>query len=146
MSKSFAQSKGARAERQVVQLLQPVVNRVYAAVGLPDEHTPLLMRNSLQSRNSESTPHFDLIGLDWIALEVKHQETLNLSQWWAQCLRQAGTSKVPVLIYKQNNIAFRVMMYGYLPAKERSVKCPVVVSMDDFLVYFENRLLLELMK
>lgn len=146
MACNFSQMKGKRAERAVVQMLQPVVNRVYALVGLPEENTPLLIRNSLQSRAESSVSHFDLIGLDWIAIEVKHQETSNINQWWEQTTRQAGTTRVPVLIYKKNNIAFRAMMYGYLPAGDKSVKCPVDITIDHFLQYFENRLILELMK
>jgi len=58
----------------------------------------------------------DLIGIDWLALEIKNCETFQFNAWWKQTLEQAGTTKVPVLMYKRNHSPFRFMMYGYLPA------------------------------
>jgi hypothetical protein len=136
MSKSFARDKGQRAERAAVALLQPIVDKVYALVEVPEASWPKLIRNLQQSQSGG----FDIAGIEWLALEIKHQESLNISAWWKQTTRQAGTTRVPVLMYKRNNVAWRIMMYGYLPAKELSVKCPVDIALPDFLTYFENRL------
>lgn len=134
MGKSFARDKGQRAERQVIKLLQPVVDKVYLEGGL-EGVTPSLERNLMQSNKGG----YDIVGLEWLALEVKHQETLQVDQWWDQAKRQAGGSgKVPVLIYKKNNVKWRVVMYAKLapPCNEWA---PVDISVDSFLIYFESR-------
>lgn len=136
MSKSFARDKGQRAERAAVALLQPIVDKVYALAEVPEADWPKLIRNLQQTQSGG----FDIAGLEWLALEIKHQENLNIPGWWRQTLQQAGTTRVPVLMYKRNNVAWRVMMFGYLPARDLSVKCPVDIALPDFLAYFENRL------
>jgi hypothetical protein len=79
-------NKGKRAEREIVGLLQPVVNAVYAAAGITP---PLLQRNTLQSDRGG----YDIVGLDWFAPEVKRCETLSLRTWWEQCKGQAKPSQ-----------------------------------------------------
>lgn len=133
----FSRDKGMRAERQAVQMLQPVVTKQYEAHGL---EAPQLSRNLMQTARGG----YDIEGLEWLALEVKHHETLQLNKWWDQAKQQAGTSREPVLIYKQNNVKWRVMMYGYLPLGPKRIKCPVDISVDSFMLWFENRLIQEL--
>lgn len=133
MAGAMSRNKGQRAERDVIKLLQPVVNEVYTAAGI---EAPLLERNLMQwSRGGH-----DIVGLDWIALEVKHHEILSINVWWEQTKKQAGALKIPVLIYKQNRVKWRVVMFGYLPAGEQRVRCPVDISLETFLVYFKNML------
>src|SRR5438045_4158293 len=73
----MSRNKGKRAERQVIDLLQPIVDHCYKEAGLK----PLLLqRNTVQSDQGG----FDIIGLEWLALEVKHQEILNVDAWWQQ--------------------------------------------------------------
>lgn len=143
MAKSFAQAKGARGEREVIKLLQPIIDAAFEAVG---KESPLLQRNQMQSHKGG----YDIIGLDWLALEVKHQETLLIHQWWCQTLKQAGEEKVPVLIYKQNRVKWRVVMYGFLPCGGDWLdwpRTPVDITLEAFLVYFrlmvENELRIE---
>lgn len=133
MSGGFSREKGKRAEREVVKLLQPVVNKVYEKVG---KEPPQLERNLMQSHKGGH----DIVGLEWLALEVKHHETLNVLVWWEQTKKQAGQTRLPVLIYKQNRVKWRVLMFGYLPAGEERVRCPCDVSLEAFLVFFEKRL------
>jgi hypothetical protein len=140
MSKSFAQCKGQRAERQAIEILQPVVTEMYT---LEDMEPPKLQRNTLQSDGGG----FDIVGLHWLALEIKHQESLNVNAWWLQCLRQAKAGQTPVLFYKQNNVKWKVMMLGILITTGASnVRCPVEVSMESFLLYFKHRLTEEIKK
>lgn len=128
----FSRDKGQRGEREVIQLLQPVVNRVFAEVG---REPPKLERNLMQSREGGH----DLVGLEWLALEVKRHETLSVGSWWEQTKKQAGTSKVPVLFYRQNGQrSWKVMMYGFLKAGTKRVRTPVLVDDGAFVVYFEN--------
>lgn len=83
MSGNMSRNKGQRGEREVIKLLQPTVSRVYVEAGFP---MPELTRNLSQSREGG----FDISGLDWLALEVKYQETENVKGWWEQACRQAG--------------------------------------------------------
>lgn len=83
MGGNFSRNKGQRGEREVIKLLQPTVSKVYMEAGFPSLE---LTRNLSQSQNGG----FDIAGLDWLALEVKYQETENVKGWWEQACRQAG--------------------------------------------------------
>lgn len=140
MSGSFARDKGQRAERQVVKMLQPVVDWVYGEHGI---EAPMLERNLMQSHKGGH----DIVGLDWLALEVKHHETLAVEQWWEQTKAQAekagkaaGRMVEPVLLYKQNRTKWRVRLFGVLKAGRNEVRCPVEVSEEAFLVWFHHSL------
>lgn len=141
MAKSFAQSKGARAERQVIQLLQPVVNEIYSERSL---EPPILQRNTLQSDRGG----YDITGLDWLALEVKHQEQLLVDKWWEQTVRQAKNNTEPVLFYKQNNVKFRVRLWAriYIHGGSNHQWHVVEMSPEAFIQYFRDRLIVELEK
>lgn len=130
-------NKGKRGEREVVKLLQPVVNEVYRELGL---EPPALERNLMQSHKGGC----DLAGLDWLALEVKYQEQEQLTSWWAQCVRQAAGSREPVLFYRKNNAKWKVRMLGFLLAGDKRVRCPVDISAEAFLAYLNIRLKKEL--
>jgi hypothetical protein len=137
MVKINSRTKGRLGEREIIDLLQPIVNEVYLTVEIP---APKLQRNSLQSDGGG----FDIVGLDWIAIECKRCETLGVSNWWAQCVRQAGNDREPVLCYRQNGKAWRVQLYatmysncGYanvshlLPAKTRPTIGGSTMSVND---------------
>lgn len=145
-SGNFARQKGQRSERAAIELLTPVVNEVYASFGMEQ---PKLQRNTMQADGGGS----DIAGLEWLALEVKHQETLHINQWWDQCVGQVKhkvkngieVRQEPVLMYKQNNVKWRVMMYGLLrTGGPQNIICPVDISVESFLLYFRHRLIKEL--
>lgn len=94
----FSREKGKRGEREVVHILQAVVNEVYG------EKAPRIQRNTLQSDKGG----YDLVGLEDFAIEVKRHEKLNVKAWWKQTLRQAK-GKFPVLFYRQNSVPWSVM-------------------------------------
>ena len=139
----FARSKGQRAERAVIKLLQPIVDMVFEGIG---REAPDLERNLIQSHKGG----YDIVGLDWLALEVKHQETLHLNDWWNQTVDQSRRNitlnREAVLIYKQNRTKWRVMMWGHLPLGERKVRCRVDIDLESFLLWFEHRLKMEVSK
>jgi 2,4-dienoyl-CoA reductase-like NADH-dependent reductase (Old Yellow Enzyme family) len=128
-----SRNKGKRGEREVVKLLQPVVDRVFSARGL---EVPVLYRNQNQSFQGG----YDIDGIDWLALEVKRQEQLNINTWWKQTISQASPSEVPVLIYKQNHKPWKVIMIGYLDAGTQRVKTRVEIDLETFLIYFETKM------
>src|SRR5690606_36287786 len=124
----MSRNKGERAEREVIKLLQPVVNEVYRSLGL---EPPMLERNLMQAHKGGC----DLVGLDWLALQVKHQEQQQVASWWEQCKRQAAPDREPVPFYRRNHAKWRVRMFGYLVAGGRRVRCPVDITTEDFLAY-----------
>jgi hypothetical protein len=142
-SKNFSQQKGKRGEREVCKMLQPIVDKVYLERGLD---IPKLERNLMQSMKGGH----DIVGLDWMALEVKHCEVLSLNSWWEQARRQAAKRKVPILLYRKTRCAWWCMVNGRIPIGFEGVggwvKAPVTISLADFLVYFEKRMIYEIEK
>ena len=125
----FANSKGKRGEREAVKVLQPVIDKVFNDRGL---EIPKLFRN----QNQSALGGYDIDGIDWLALEVKRQETLNLNKWWEQTLSQTSMEQIPVLMYRQNNKKWKVQMYGYLEVGEgRRVKTKVEITIEAFLIF-----------
>ena len=149
MSGAMSRNKGQRAEREVVKLLQPVVIAAWNEVGR-DGPAPSLERNLMQAHKGGH----DLLGLDWLALEVKHQEQFTIASWWQQTKEQAAKATQllnievePVLFYRKNNVQWRVIMYGYLDVQGGGrVRCPVSIAVEAFLVWFKLRLEKELLK
>lgn len=135
-------NKGKRAEREVISILQPIVDTIYRQA---DMRPPKLQRNTIQADDGGC----DLVGLEWLALEVKHQETFHLPAWWQQTVVQAyrgGKQRIPVLWYKRNNVAWRIRMPGIAGSQSDNSWAPAVVdiSLDDFLQYFDAKLRSEL--
>lgn len=130
---AFACSKGKRGEREVVKLLQPIVDKVFGDRGL---EIPKMFRN----QNQSALGGYDIDGIDWLALEVKRQENLSINSWWKQAVRQASMEQVPVLIYKQNHKKWKVQMFGYLDCGGMRVKTKVEITLEAFLIYFETRM------
>ncbi len=137
MGGKMSRNKGQRGEREVISILQPIVEKVYKSMGLEPVK---LERNLVQTRNGG----FDIVGLDWIALEIKFQEVYNLKSWWKQTLEQANGEQIGVLIYRKSRVPWRVRVEGFLALGDKRVKMPVDISLNSFLVYFENKLILEL--
>jgi hypothetical protein len=134
-----ARAKGQRGEREVVKLLQPVIDRVYVHHGLA---VPELERNLMQSRNGG----YDIVGLEWMALEVKRVETdLNSMRWrwWQQARSQAKEGQEPVLFYRTNHSVWSIMMYGHLCVGVNGgprVRSVVDIDLASFMAWFELRI------
>jgi len=129
-----SKNKGANAEREVAALLQPIIDRVYNDAGLVP---PKMERNLEQTRGGG----YDLIGIDWLALEVKRQEQLSINSWWGQTLRQARSNQMPVLIYRQNRKKWRVMMFGGLKVQNgKWLKVTVDITIEEFQKFFYHKM------
>lgn len=126
-------TKGKAGEREVVKLLQPMVDEVYNGLDL---EPPQMLRNQMQS----AVGGFDLEGLPWLAVEVKRRETLDLNSWWNQVLKAAGGAREPVVIFRQNRCKWRVLMWAYVwTGGSNHQRVRVEVSYDDFCVWFKAR-------
>ncbi len=131
MGGKSSRDKGMRAERAIIGLLQPCVDRAY--VGSRVAPAPTLERNLEQSRAGGC----DIIGLPWIAIEVKHQETLKINTWWLQTVSQARKNNaIPCLIYKQNRVPYKVMIELEII---KNVIVPVTLELIPFLQWFEAK-------
>jgi hypothetical protein len=137
MGGKSSRSKGQRGEREIIKLLQPTVNAAYIEAG---RVPPILKRNLMQTMEGG----YDISGIDWMALEVKRQEKLNLNSWWRQTLKQCKENQEPILIYRANRQPWRVRMKCCLtPGYERPLAV-VDTSIDAFLTYFHLRIQKEL--
>jgi hypothetical protein len=128
-----ARNKGQRGEREIIDTLQPILDRVCLKIGRPPI---LLQRNQMQSH----TGGHDIVGLAWLALEVKRVEILSVEKWWLQARTQGEKANaIPILIYRQNKMKWRVCMYGHLPipTTPKNVKTVVDISFEAFLLWFE---------
>ena len=137
MAGLMSRNKGKRGEREVIVLMQPVVDEVY---GLHQLESPQLKRNTLQSDGGGS----DIAGLPWLAVEVMYCQTFSIGRWWRQALEQAGGEREPVLLYRRNNAPWSVMMYGMLGGMGLGYQVPVIVGIEPFLAWFRLRLNQEL--
>lgn len=142
MGGKMSRNKGARGERQVIQLLQPIVDNVWKQ--FPDlGDAPKLQRNSLQSDSGG----FDIVGLTWLGLEVKFQENLSLGPWWKQTVDQCGENQLPVLFYKKSRTQWKVMMRLYSDIGDGSkFFSKAIIDLESFLIFFEHRLQFELQR
>lgn len=133
----MSRNKGKRAEREIVKLLQPIVAEEYAAKGL---EVPELERNLMQSHKGG----YDIVGLDWMAPEVKHHAELAVNSWWDQTVRQAvAKGREPVLFYRQNNAKWKVRMNVVAPVDSMRIQLPADILLDHFLVWFRYRVRFE---
>jgi hypothetical protein len=133
-----SRQKGRRGEREVIAMLQPIVDSVYKAL---DRKPVVLQRNTLQSHLGG----FDVVGLNWLAVEVKHAEAPSLGAWWKQCTDQAQ-GREPVLFYRSNFQPWRIRLWTRLETMKDSHWFVADVSVDCFLPYFESRVRDELIR
>jgi len=133
MGGAMSRNKGQRGERAVIALLQPILDRVAEETGTV---APELTRNLIQAHKGGD----DVVGLLWLSVEVKHQETFSLPAWWEQAQRQARGRQRPVLFYRRNGTRWTVRMEVRVPTTAKTfVVVPADVGLDDFLAWFELR-------
>ena len=127
--------KGKRGEREVVKLLQPVVDEVYGSRKL---QPPKIQRNTLQSDSGG----YDLTGIAFLALEVKFCEQLSINNWWLQTVAQTKYGQDPVLFYRQSRRPWKVVTeVSYARKLVRAT-----LDLDDFLTGFRRKLENEIRK
>ena len=127
---SLSRTKGANAERQVINLL-------HEQLGVK------LKRNLLQSLEGGH----DLQGegcLSDFAIEIKHYAKVSnslIKQWWQQTTEQAErVNKLPVLIYRGDREAFKVMIEGSLiGGLLEGELAPVNITFDSFCYLVRER-------
>lgn len=137
MGGKMSRNKGARGEREVIKLLQVVVDHVYQDKSLTP---PKLLRNSLQSAVGGADTICRDRGLDWISVEVKFQESFNFTAWWKQTCEAATSTQVPVLLYRRTRVAWRCRRLATENIDGVPYRTCVDTSLDDFLIWFGKML------
>ena len=140
MSGVRSQRKGKTAEREVIGLLNPYLENAWRQVitdypDLPVGELPKLQRNTLQA----DAGGCDIVGLDWLALEVKNQQSNGVNDWWKQCCGQAKKGQTPVLWYRAGGKQWRVRMRVQIPvvAYRPNLHATVDMSPFEWLPWFE---------
>ena len=126
--------KGQRGEREVVKLLQAVVDRVSQLRGAIAPH---IQRNQLQSDDGGE----DLAGLPGFAVEVKFQENESVPAWWRQACDQAAQRQaVPILFYRGSGQKWKVKFRAYVntPKDVDQIEMDLTTSVEDFVEWFAN--------
>jgi len=137
---SLSIQKGKRAERDVARRLNESLALVCGQAGVP---VARLQRNLKQVQQGG----FDLDGLDWLAIEIKHHKQVSLGSWWAQTLRQATDEREPILIWKQHGGQWRVRMFSRLVIEQgRLLRVVADIDWESFIVWFEKRAEVEIKK
>lgn len=132
--------KGANGERELATELNEIVNRLLMKHGIPVPEKPVIQRN----QNQTAVGGNDLSNCFGIGIEAKRQEQLSVNKWWEQCVKSCAKNReFPVLIYRQNKQAWRVVMHVWIqlpPAEGNPVAMMVrgEVSWSDFLHWFNN--------
>ena len=136
-------TKGQEGEREVAKILNAIVADVRRAEGLEQYTTvdELFQRNQNQSAVGGS----DLSCPMPLEIEIKRQEQLSVNTWWKQCIASAErTGGIPILIFRQNRKAWRIMMFGEIPLLPDSdtrylamPKCRVEIDLDSFKAWFK---------
>lgn len=131
-------TKGQTGERDVIIMLETTLSNLLAQDGSPVPAKPVFQRNQNQSAVGGS----DITNPFGLCIEVKRQEQLSINTWWKQCLQAANEfGGVPILIFKQNRLKWRVIMHtnnfycdrGYVQVRSE-------ITIDDFLVWLHHRI------
>lgn len=139
MSGSMSRNKGQRGEREFASLIQEWSAPVITAVGT--EFALEMKRNLQQTREGGH----DLVGIPWLAVEVKRQENLALPAWWRQTVEQAErVGAIPFLAYRQNRTPWRfrveIVAAHYGPAGGGTQRLTVDMDTEGACKWFQGEL------
>jgi hypothetical protein len=90
-----SRNKGKAGELEAYKLLNLWAKPICDHLGVE----PLNIHRNL---NQSKEGGYDLVGADWLAIEVKRQETVNLPAWWRQTIKQCGPQQTPLLMWRLN--------------------------------------------
>lgn len=137
--------KGKGGEREVAKLLNAVIQEVLRAQQWSPEAIKAAEQCVQRNQNQSAVGGADLANVFGLAVEVKRQETLSVNSWWAQCCASAARNReFPVLIFRQNNKAWRIVLPVSVPlphpnegsAWDTEIGMRAEISKEDFLKWF----------
>ena len=128
-------AKGQTGEREIVNALEPIVQRLLREGNYPIPDKPVIQRN----QNQSAVGGCDLTGTYGLAIEVKRQEALSINTWWNQCTAAAKTNtEWPVLLYRQNGKKWKCITNVWLEVPGGMLKeARAEISWEEFLAWFE---------
>lgn len=136
--------KGANGEIEVYKMLNPIIQEVLRELQFPAEMVAKAEKAVQRNQNQSAVGGNDLTNTFGLSIEVKRQEALSINTWWAQTVAAAQrNNEEPILMYRQNNKKWRVVMnlYQALPPIPNETGWSYVrgeISIDDFLAYFKQ--------
>lgn len=117
-------TKGQVGEREAKEIILNALAPVYINLG---QSVPKLERNLMQSREGG----YDIIGIDWLALEIKRQERAEKAAWWTQTKKQAKEGQTPFLMYRPNRTPWRCMFLAPVLVGPTTGPCgQLMIAMD----------------
>lgn len=132
-------AKGRAGEQEVLARMSNIMRMEYANRGFPWPEQGILKRGPTGK---------DIVGLKWLAPEVKRHEQCNdfhIEMWWAQAKKNAPEGSEPVLMWRPNHSPWHVRMFGRLNLPSGgAIRCPVDITIEDFELWFLHRLRYEL--
>lgn len=130
-----SRDKGGRGEREFMAIIQPLVDKVCEETGNPK----IVLRRNRDQRFAKK--QYDVIGIPWIALEIKRQENPSgIGSWWKQTLQACGHRQYPVLAYRQNYQPWKIRMRVHVAAGGGWMWMTINITLEAFLEWFEQML------
>ena len=128
-------NKGAEGERDIANRLNDIVRQVRGRY----EHEQLAIPPFQRNQNQSAVGGSDLSNPFGLSIEVKRQEVLSIQMWWKQTVKSAREEDgMPILIFRQNNKKWRVLMEGVIGSDLTSLKIPVEIDIKTFEAWFER--------
>lgn len=108
MTSINVRTKGQTGEREICKFFNDIYKEVYEALNIPFPEKDIAQRN----QNQSAVGGCDITNTCFYAVEVKRQEQLSINTWWKQCVVSAvELNKFPVLMYRQNQKKWKVVLY-----------------------------------
>lgn len=129
--------KGKTGEQEIARELNVIINSLLLEYKFSLPEKPIVQRNQNQSAVGGKDL---LVGGLPLAIEVKRQEQLSVDSWWNQCAAQGARNKeFPILIYRQNNKKWNVVIYSSLcMSNSKSITVRATIQFSDFLTWFRE--------
>ena len=119
--------KGAEGERQVMKIMNDIVQEVRVVNGL-EKHVTMDLPFQ-RNQNQSAVGGDDLTNPFGLSIEVKRQEALSINSWWKQCVKSAlRTQGLAILIFRQSHQKWRIMLPGTIPISRNIVVGPTRVD------------------
>jgi hypothetical protein len=131
-------TKGQSGEREVADMLNFIIYQSMKEMEFPEDQCLKAMSSVQRNQNQSAVGGNDLTNCLGLSIEVKRQETLSVPAWWRQCCEAAERNgEKPVLMYRQNRKAWRVVTQGWVNLPDGShMLATVEFDIDTFKTWF----------
>jgi hypothetical protein len=132
--------KGQRGEREAYHMLNGLVVQVLKELGRPESEITKAASAIQRNQNQSAVGGNDLTNTFGLSIEIKRQENLQVPAWWRQTIAAAERNgEVPVLLYRQNNKAWRCRTLMELDCPVGNGKMvPAEIDFETFQMWFKD--------